>query len=164
MTQILTNLQLRAARQVLNIGVRDIAKRLKTSKSTISKAEQGKTRDFFFKYSPALIDFFKKNNILFVNNYTISLALPIEVNSYSYKSIKLTRFQLKSARCILNLTQLNFSKLVGVDKGIISRAELLDNIQFINPSDKTVINKIKEAFTEQNIEFPTPHSIFFKNI
>ena len=62
MTQLLTNLQLRAARQVLNIGVRDLAKLLKTSKSTVSKAEQGKTRDFFFKNSAALIDFFKKRD------------------------------------------------------------------------------------------------------
>ena len=162
MTQLLTDLQLRAARQVLNIGVRDIAKLLKTSKSTISKAEQGKTRDFFFKHSAALIDFFKKNNILFPNNHTICLAYPIEINSHANKSIKLTRFQLKSARCIMNLSQLNFSKLVGIDKGVLSRAELLDNIQFINPSDKTIINKIKDVFTEQNVEFPNPYSIFFK--
>lgn len=163
MTQLLTNLQLRAARQVLNIGVRDLAKLLKTSKSTVSKAEQGKTRDFFFKNSAALIDFFKKTNILFPNDHSIRLSYPIEyTNSLADKSIKLTRFQLKSARCIMNLSQMNFSKLVGIDKGVLSRAELLDNIQFINPSDKTVINKIKDVFTEQNVEFPDPYSIFFK--
>ena len=163
MAQLLTNLQLRAGRQVLNIGVRDLAKLLKTSKSTVSKAEQGKTRDFFFKNSAALVDFFEKNNVVFPNEHTIRLNYPLEdINLLSGKSTKLTRFQLKSARCIMNLSQLNFSKLVGIDKGVLSRAELLDNIKYINPSDKSAINKIKDAFIEQHIEFPNPYSIFFK--
>ena len=60
--KIITNIQLRAARQVLNTGIRDIAKLLNVSKATISKAELGKTRDFFFKHR-VLTTFLRKCNI-----------------------------------------------------------------------------------------------------
>lgn len=163
MTQLLTNLQLRAARQVLNIGVRDLEKLLKVSKSTISKAEHGKTRDFFFKNTPALLDFFEKNKIIFPNEYSIRLDCPIKRMLLSNNEcMQLTRFQLKSARCIMNLSQRSFSELVGFDKNILSRADLLDNTQFVSPSDKTIIKKIIEVFAKHGIEFYDPHSIFFK--
>ena len=53
-------LQFRAARNALNLGVREVAQLLKVSKATVNKADLGKTRDFFFKHSPALISFFEK--------------------------------------------------------------------------------------------------------
>ena len=43
----INNIQLRIARQSLNIGVRDMAITLKVSKALISKAELGKTKYFF---------------------------------------------------------------------------------------------------------------------
>lgn len=159
----LTYIQLRAARQSLNLGVRDVAKLLKVSKATISKAELGKTRDFFFKHSAPLIDFFYQKNIIFPNEYAIRLVLddvPQLLNDNLI--ISLTRFQLKSARNVLNLSQQNLADNIGVDKGIISRAELLDNSQNINTSNHEVIINIRKYLLKQGIEFPDPYSIFFK--
>lgn len=162
----ITYIQLRAARQVLNIGVREIAKLLKVSKATISNAEHNKTRDFFFKHSAALIDFFKKNNIIFPNEYTIrfcpnqqSTYLP-ELNIERNKNIN--RFQLKTARCILNYSQQELAQVAEIDKGIISRSELLENLVNIKTSNKCVEEKLKNVFFDHNIEFINPYSIFFK--
>lgn len=163
MTNIITNLQLRAARQVLNIGIRDLEKILKVSKSTISKAEQGKTRDFFYKHSAALIDFFKKNNVTFPNEHTIRFNIRTPKNNeIPLKPQTITRFQLKAARCVMGLSQKRLAKTIGIDKGILSRAELLDNFQSINPAGKGVTYMIKDMFLKHNIEFPDPYSIFFK--
>lgn len=163
MTKIISNLQLRATRQVLNIGLRELSKILKTSKSTISKAELGKTRDFFFKNSAALIEHFEKNQIMFPNEHTIRFTPNVHQHELlGANAESLTRFQLKAARCLLNISQLELAQTIGIDKGIVSRAELLHNDQNINPSDKIVANRIKEVFFEHGIEFPDPFSIFFK--
>lgn len=159
MSKNITYLQLRAARQSLNIGVRELAKLLKVSKGVISKAEQNKTRDFFFKYNAALTDFFQKNNITFPNEYTIRFHSNDPLN---IEEQKITRFQLKAARNILNISQLQLACNIKIDKGVISRAELLDNTSIINPSDQNVILKLYNYFSKCNIEFPDPLCIFFK--
>lgn len=160
----ITHIQLRAARQSLNLGVRDIAKLLKVSKATISKAELGKTRDFFFKYSASLIDFFQNNNLVFPNEYTIRIAATNDAHYLLSDDLtkNITRFQLKTSRCVLNFSQQNLANNIGIDKGIISRAELLDNTKKINPSNPETLLNIKDYFLRQGIEFPDPISIFFK--
>lgn len=160
-------LQLRAARQVLNIGVREIAKLLRVSKATISNAEHNKTRDFFFKHSAALIDFFKKHNIIFPNEYTIrycpyeGLIDPTEQNLEN-NITTINRFQLKIARCILNYSQQELAQFARIDKGIISRSELLENFINIKATDQETVERIKNVFLDHNIEFVNPYSIFFK--
>ena len=160
----ITYIQLRAARQILNIGVRELATLLKVSKSTISKAELNKTRDFFFKYNAALQDFFQKNNITFPTEFSIRFH-PINNPQENMNSdnIILTKFQLKTARCILNVSQLELSYITGINKGHISRAEILDNTETIKPSDKEIIIKLRNFFIQQNIEFPDPFYVFYKN-
>ena len=162
----ITYIQLRAARQVLNIGVREVAKLLKVSKATISNAEQNKTRDFFFKHSAALIDFFEKNHIIFPNEYTISFDSNKQSTDVSKveieKNTNINRFQLKAARCILNYSQQELALTAKIDKGIISRSELLENLVTIKTSDKKVEEQLKNVFYDHNIEFINPYSIFFK--
>jgi transcriptional regulator with XRE-family HTH domain len=160
----ITYIQLRAARQVLNIGVREVAKLLKVSKATISNAEQNKTRDFFFKHSAALIDFFEKNNIIFPNEYTIRFDSNKQSTHISevYIQKNINRFQLKAARCILNYSQQKLALTAKIDKGIISRSELLGNLVTIKTSDKKVEERLKNVFYDNNIEFINPYSIFFK--
>lgn len=158
MTKIINYLQLKAARNTLDLGIREIAKLLRVSKSTVSNAELGKTRDFFFKHSAALCDFFLKNNIHFPNEYSIRYYHTIEIEYSEH----LTRFQLKSARSILNISQLELATLIGIDKGVISRTELTKNFDFINPPNTAVNSKLKNLFQHRNIEFPDPFSIFFK--
>lgn len=157
----ITNIQLRVARQILNLGVRDIAKLLKISKATISKAELGKTRDFFIKNTPALRDFFESQQILFPNEYSVRIT-PKITGELSEHENPLNRFQLKAARCVLQLSQQELAAKAGIDKGIISRAELLNNSKIITSSKLEAISDIKNVFYNHNIEFPDPWSIFFK--
>ena len=163
MSKFITYIQLRAARHTLNLGVRDVAKILKVSKATISKTELGKTRDFLYKHSAALIEFFEHNNIIFPNEHSIRY---IDARNTAKKIDQgenmLTRFQLKAARHILNINQNELANLVKIDKGIITRAEQLSNEEYIRPQDQSVILKFKTLFQQYNIEFSDHLSIFFK--
>lgn len=163
MINTITYLQLRSARQVLNLGVREIAKLLKVSKATISKAELDKTRDFFFKHSAALTEFFKNNSITFPSEYMIRFHPEEIISKVSmHNKAILTRFQLKGARHIVQLSQSELAQIVRVDKSIIVRAESINNQKNIKLSDESTILKIKNVFSEYNIEFHDPFSIFFK--
>jgi len=159
----ITYLQLRSARQALNLGIREIAKLLRVSKATVNKAELGKTRDFFFKHSAALTEFFKNNSITFPSEYMIRFH-PEEVISGSsvHNKVILTRFQLKGARHIAQLSQSELAQIIGIDKGVISRAESISNEKPINLADESITLKIKNVFLEYYIEFHDPLSIFFK--
>ena len=160
MTKYITYIQLRAARHILNLGVRDIAKILKVSKATISKTELGKTRDFLYKHSAALLEFFEHHNIFFPNEYFIRYHDNQE-KIQKYDS-GLTRFQLRTARHILNISQNKLAELINIDKGIIARAEQLQNTDFINPQDHSIVLRLKSMFQEHNIKFPDQLSVFYK--
>lgn len=160
MTKYITYLQLRAARSVLNLGVRDIGKILKVSKATISKTELGKTRDFLYKHSAALIDYFLLHNITFPSEYSIryhtaQTIIDTEVN-------KLTRFQLKAARHLLNISQYELAKSININKNIITRAEKFNNELCIKLQDQSTIIDLITFFQKYKIDFPDQLSIFFK--
>lgn len=161
----ITYIQLRAARQLLNIGVRELATILKVSKSTICKAEANNTRDFYHKYNAALLDYFKKNHIIFPTESSIRYDYKDnfqENTQTSETKIIFTRFQLKTARCILNITQLELANFTGINKSQISRAELLNNSETVKFSNINNINILKNFFINQNIEFVGPLFIVFK--
>ncbi len=158
MAKYLSYIQLRAARSVLNLGIRDIAEFLTVGKSTINKVELGKTRDFLHKHSAALTDFFTKNNIVFPTEYSIKYTIP--PTHQENKSI--TRFQLKAARVVLNTSQLSFSQIINTSKSLISRAELLPNETYIKSINPQTILRIKDVFLQHGIELHEPNSIFFK--
>ena len=69
---------------------------------------------------------------------------------------------MKAARCILNYSQQKLALTAKIDKGIISRSELLGNLVTIKTSDKKVEERLKNVFYDNNIEFINPYSIFFK--
>ena len=56
----------------------------------------------------------------------------------------------------------NVDNIINVDKGIITRAEQLQNADFINPQDHSIILKLINIFHERNIEFPDQLSVFYK--
>lgn len=155
-------IQLRVARQILNFGVRDIAKVLRVSKATISKAELGKTRYFLHKQGPALLDFFKLHNIIFPNEYYIRYCVDNTVKRETQPHNTLTRFQLRAARCIMNLTQHELSKYIHIHEGIIARAERFKNTDYIKPQDNSIILKLRFFFSKHNIIFPDYTSVFYK--
>lgn len=161
MSKYITPIQLRVARNVLNLGVRDIADILKVSKATISKAELGKTRDFFYKHSPALLNFFEQKGIIFPSEYSIRY-ISNNLEKIDQTENSLNRFQLISSRHVMNLSQTKLAKAIGIDKGIISRAEQLLNEEFIKPQDDSIILKLRYFFQQHNIDFVDQLSIFFK--
>jgi len=163
MVKYITYQQLKIARGVLNLGVRDIGALLKINKSTVSNAEQGKTRDFFHKNSATLIDFFKKNNIIFPTEYSIRYDQLINnQNNTSSTSSNITRFQLKSARLLLSLSQQALSNQLGITEGVIVRLELLPNNTYINPKNTLIVNKLHELFKSHGVEFSDGLYVFFK--
>lgn len=164
MHTIIVPLQLKAARNVLNLGVRDIAKVLKVSKATINKAELGNTRDFFHKYGAALTNFFSLNNIIFPNTFSITYDNSKREIENSKLNNSITRFQFKAARHILSLTQQDLAAIIKVNRSIISKAEQVANTEYIKLYDQKILDCIKEYYCNQNIEFPNQMSIFFKKI
>lgn len=161
----ITYIQLRTARQLLNIGVREIAAILKVSKSTVCKAEANNTRDFYHKYNAALLDYFKKNHIIFPTEFSIRYDSRDNLHKNiqtSETEIILTRFQLKTARCILNITQLELANLTGISKSQISRAEILHNSDIVKFSNMHNAVILKNFFIKQNIEFIDPLYVVFK--
>jgi predicted transcriptional regulator len=162
---IITPTQLKAARNVLNLGIRDIAILLKVSKDTINKAELGKTRDFFNKHSASLINFFERNQITFPTEYSIRFHPHKNFNQHSpTKQEYLTRFQLKTSRSIISLNQSELAKATLVTKGVITRLEQLSNEVFINPKNLLVTTRLLFLFQQHNIEFPDPFYVFFKKL
>lgn len=163
MNKYITCTQLRAARNILNLGVRDIGLLLKVSKDTINKAELGKTRDFFHKNSAGLIDYFERHNIIFPTEYSIRYQLSkTDIQIIHPDKNELSRFQLKTARLVLSINQSDLAKEVSVAKRVITRLEQLPNEALINPRDHGVVLRLKNFFELHNIEFPDPFYVFFK--
>ena len=158
-------IQLRAARHVLNLGVRDLAKVLKVSKATISKTELGKTRDFLYKHSAALIDFFFIHNITFPNEYCIRYHPTVSVdvlNIVDDNGLFISRFQLRAARHILNISQEELAERINIKKTIITTAELLQNNEYVLTNNIPAATCLKTFFKLNNIEFSDKSSIVFK--
>lgn len=158
---VITYIQLRVARQILNIGVRELANILRVSKATANNAELGKTRYFLHKHSPALIEIFKSHNLVFPNEYCIRYCVKQKEKKTQHFN-NLTRFQLKAARCFMKMKQYKLAEIIHVNKNIISRAEQLQNTDFINPIDKSIIHKLYTLFYKNNINFPDSLSIYCK--
>lgn len=160
MTKLITPIQLKAARNILNLSIDEIATLLKLSKSTISKAELNKTRDFLYKHSAALIDFFCTNSIIFPTEYSIRFNYSVLNQSDNYNT--LTRFQLRGARYILGIDQRTLANSLNIDRNIIMRMEYLPNNNYLKSPNSSIILKIKEYFSLSGIEFPDPFYLYFK--
>ena len=161
MTNHLNHLQLKAARGVLNLGVREIGSLLNVNKTTVNNAERGKTRDFFYKNSAPLVDFFRKNNIIFPTQYSIRYNDHSTPHLSNHKK-GITRFQLKAARLLLSISQKELAKKIGVTEGVIVRLELIDNNNLISPKNPLVIDRLINLFESSNIYFPDEMYVFFK--
>jgi len=162
-------IQLKSARCVLNLGVRDIGELIGTSRTTISKIENNLLSPSQLRLAERrnniLETFFKKNSIFFPNYYTISTHNNSDnTQTVSQQKNVLTRFQLRVARTIINNTILEFSTSIGEKRGIIEYAESLTNNTYISPKNNQIINKIKLAFKQHGIEFPDNFTVTFKKI
>lgn len=159
MHKLITSTQLKAARHALNLGVRDLSQVIKISKTVINDAENNKTRDFFFKYSPALIDYFAKYNVIFPNTHCISYKIH---NTTKPEKAILSRFQLKVSRSILCLSQEKLSSYFGIDRKVISKAERLKNNESISFSPN-LTSEIIKFFLDKGIDLCIHMSVYYKN-
>lgn len=162
----LNHFQLRSARYVLNLGVREIAVLIGTNRTTISQIENNvmplQNLLLSERRNHILVEFFKQNNIYFENNYSISLNYPLlDTNN---ENNTLTRFQLKAARAIIDESRSVFNSSLNLNRGIIEHAETFANEKFIKPKDPNVVLSIINKFKQHGILFPNNFSVTFKKI
>lgn len=156
---MLRTFQLKAARSVTGIEVREIALYLGISRTMISRWEKQpilsliKTK----KASPeSLVFFFKQHKVLFPDQNTISFDTELTHESSNH----LTRFQLRASRSILDLTQYNLAKLTGTSRSDINYLETQNNTDLLSDTKKRVDDIILKNFFENNgIMFPNIFTI-----
>ena len=153
--------QLRAARSVTGIGVKEIALYLGVSGTIVSRWDNMsplKTIKSKVTNPKALIFFFKQHKILFLTENSISLDID-NLNTTEY----LSRFQLRASRAILGLSQRELAEATKTSQGIINYLESLDNTYFINNTSKDIDTTIYKLYFEENgIIFPDNYSVTLK--
>lgn len=157
---IIKNFQLRAARSVLGIGVREIGRCLGLSGAAISIWEhKGNLENLKTSTDNVLLltEFFKSHNIIFPDENSVTLRE--EVKRSNNEGCILTRFQLRASRITLNMTQVDLANFIGVTRQVISRAEHLRNNEFIRPLEKEVSLKIRNWFENNKISYKDCYTI-----
>ncbi|OZG31339.1 hypothetical protein [Rickettsia endosymbiont of Culicoides newsteadi] len=149
---ILNTFQLRTARSVLNIGVREIGSIINVNRTTISVWEN--QRNFVsIKNSQdnnTLIKFFKENGIIFPGEKSIAL----DINT-SNKLNLLSRFQIRVARVAMHLTQQELATLLEIPLLLLNYLEKQHNNVYISSTPKTINEFVLRSFFEKNgICFP----------
>ena len=157
---ILRIFQLRAARVTAGIELKTIGNLLGLTKAAISLWEH---RDDLSKLTTSkeniriMQELFTKHNIFFPDENSITLIDKAE----NKKSGSLTRFQLKAARTILNISQAELANIIDIPKQIITRAELLRSNQYIRPLNKRTTMILKSFFESKNIIFKEDLTVSF---
>ncbi len=171
MVENINNIQLRAARHAVGLGVREIAKLLGVGPSTVGNHERigvGKkaAENFFKEHSEKLIKFFKdEHNIIFPDYYSIELMVSEEVlKNLPKDGGELTRFQLRCARCMLNISQAALSKCTGIGERLLSQKEVKTNeeLLYMSHSNGEVELVLQKWFFYHGIEFIDRFKIKFK--
>lgn len=158
---MLKTFQLRIARSVTGIEVREVALYLGVSRTIISLWEKQPPMDNIKtkKASPeALLFFFKQHNILFPDKNTVKFNSPLKLE----KSDHLSRFQLRASRAALGLTQDELGKLTSTSKSIINYLETQSNETLLNTTNKDIDDLIfKNFFQTKGLIFPDNFTICF---
>lgn len=156
----LKTFQLRAARVVAGIELKEIGNVLGLTKAAISLWEH---KDDFAPLTTSqeniliLKEIFARHNIFFPDENSISLNEIIEYR----KPEGLTRFQLKASRAILNISQEMLAQSINILKDVIARAELLKNHEYIRPLNKKLPSTLKLWFENKNIIFNDNLTVLF---
>jgi transcriptional regulator with XRE-family HTH domain len=146
--------QLRVARSVTGIEVRELALYLGVSRTIISRWEKQpplsviKTKRVSGK---TIIFFFKQHSIGFPNDNTVTY----NSDQFIRQSDHLTRFQLRGSRAALGLTQSKLADLTNNSVATINYLETQSNTSFLNETNKDIDDlKLKSFFHESGISFP----------
>ena len=153
--------QIRAARSILGIGVREVGQCLSVSGAAVSLWEN--TLDHLHIRTSnmniiLLIKFFEQRDVFFPDENTITLNPALRYST----SNQLTRFQLRAGRSILNISQMELAHHTGVSAQLITRAESLDNNIFIRPKEVGATIKIRNWLESKGITFPNDLTVSFK--
>lgn len=152
--------QLRAARSVLGLGVRDIGAYIGLSRSSISKIERREITTYLNidkEQNTILLKIFNDKRVFFPDENTISYEKEFK-DSKDY----LTRFQLRGGRAILALSQRELSENTCIEKNVLNFLENLPNTSCIYKAEElqnNVNSKLKDYFYQNNIFFPTENTI-----
>lgn len=156
---MLRSFQLKSARSVTGIQVREIALYLGVSRTIITRWEKQPPLNLIKtkKATPqALIFFFKQHGITFPNDYTVHFDSNLPQN----RSNHLTRFQLRGSRVILNLTQQELAIHTNTSRAIINYLETQDNETLLDSTNKDIDDlSFKRFFEEKGIMFPNNFTI-----
>ncbi len=170
MKKQINHIQLRAARHALNMSTKGMGKLLEVSNATISYHEGMKLGEllavkFLSKYSEQLINFFAKNDIIFPDSHSIELKVSDDaISKVSSKGGQMTRFQLRVARYVLNITQVELSKLSGISEYVINTHESKKNSELLytHKKEEPIELKYKQWFLSHGIEFIGNFKVIFK--
>ena len=154
--------QLRVARSVTGIEVRELALYLGISRTIISRWEKQPSFDEIKtkKILPqSLLFFFKQHNILFPDENSVKFNSQLQC----LDSMHLNRFQLRASRAALGLTQEELGRLSNMPKTIINYLETKSNETLLNSTNKDVDDLIfKDFFQKQGLSFPDSFTISLK--
>lgn len=162
---MLTAFQLRVARDILGLGLREFGQYLNVSRTTIFKWEHLSNLNLIdsttkIKNAILIKPFFENHGIIFPNENTVSLKsniFPIP-NTGS-----LTRFQLRAARTAARLTQEKLSEYLMIHRIVLNYLERQNNLTYLNTIPKKVDELlIKNTFEQHGIVFPNDLSISIK--
>jgi transcriptional regulator with XRE-family HTH domain len=158
---MLYSFQLRSARSVIGIGVRDLGAYLGISRTTISKWEN---QDAFhlIRSKNANLEtlnfFFGQYNIIFPDSNSVAFKKHDKIDTASLET--LTRFQFRASRAALNLTQEQLGEYTNIQYSDISYLERLPNEYDLSQNKKGInYSPIKKFFKERGIIFKDFFSI-----
>lgn len=146
--------QLRAARSVCGMGVRDIGLYLGVSGTIVSRWEQKMPLDDVTSNATSpegLNFFFEQYKILFPDTASIKFNSSPKEGEFGH----LTRFQLRASRAALSISQSRLAELTDIPRATINYLENHDNITFLNSTRKPINDLIFKTFFQQNgVLFP----------
>ena len=156
---ILTGFQLRASRQILNLTLEQLHQEAKVSKITLTRLENtiNNLEDISCSAKDAenLYNYFNEKKLSFYSKNTISLRQPVDPKPVE-KNI--TRFQFIAARTILQYSQRELSKCLGINYNTVCRLENFDNQLYLSIKSANISDFII-FFSERNIFFPDNLSV-----
>ena len=160
--RMITGFQLKATKAVLDLTAKEIANAIGIHQGTLVRLGLTSNLEFLKCNAKNIIllrKFFESRGILFPNENTLSLKTtitPIPITN------QLTRFQLKAARVVSELTQEELSYYIKVSSSTISILEKFKNLEYIK-STKINIVLLKKYFEHLGIMFPNDFSISLTN-
>ncbi len=160
---MLTGFQLRAARAVLNVFTKDLGESIGLHYSTLVRLEEKTPNLSYLKCNSRTLllitNYFEHNGLLFPNKETIALKKHMDSNIQVVSENDLTRFQLKTARIAMRLSQKLLGKYIGLSQSTLSELEGAGNNTDFIKCNEIKVNHIKSFFIKNGIFFPDHFSV-----